>query len=218
MVYIYDILLNFCDNDLIYDFYEWSSNDNIENIKRIKIIRVERNVFEDLLNYECKIDNTFLVKLFRTCEVYQTKRIKVLDYAFLASDGNRVIALELDKEGNIVYKSKLLMDEEDEIANIANNLEITNLSYNRGKLVLKSRFFTRKELLIRNYLYHTIEDSYKNKQYDKLMFLYQELCDKYSSSYKEIRNELLISIKDKIDDKHIYLFNLLKLSTKKKQV
>ncbi len=218
MIYIYDILLNFCDNDLVYDFYEWTSNDNIENIKRIKLIHVSRNTFDDLLNYECKIDLDFLIKIYRTCEVYQTKKIKILDYALLVSDGSRVMALEINKEGNSMYKSKLLLDEEDEIAMLADNLEITNLKYDKNKQVLKNRFFTRKELVIKNYLTKEIEDSYKNKKYDKLKFLYQEYFDKEITSNKEIRNELLASIEDKIDNKHKELFNLLKLSTKKKQV
>lgn len=215
MVYIYDILVNFCDNDLIYDFFEWSSNDNIENIKRIKLIHVTKSAFEELLNYECKIDSDFLTKIYRTCEVYQTKKIKTLDYTFLVSDGDRVIALELNKEGSIIYKSKLLLDEEDEIAVIASNLEIMNLNYEKGKVVLKNRFFTRKELIIYNYLYREIEDSYNNKKYDKLKFLYQEVFDKTNSSYKEIRNELLSSIKDNINDKHRELFNLLRINNKK---
>jgi len=218
MIYIYDILLNFCDNNLVYDFYEWTSNDNIENIKRIKLIHVSRDTFDDLLNYECKIDLDFLIKIYRTCEVYQTKKIKILDYALLVSDGSRVIALEINKEGNIMYKSKLLLDEEDEIAMLADNLEITNLKYIRDKQVLKNRFFTRRELVIKNYLTKEIEDSYKNKKYDKLKFLYQEYFDKEITSNKEIRKELLASIEDKIDNKHKELFNLLKLSTKKKQV
>ena len=218
MIYIYDILLNFCDNDLVYDFYEWTSNDNIEKIKRIKLIHVSRDTFDDLLNYECKIDLDFLIKIYRTCEVYQTKKIKILDYALLVSDGSRVMALEINKEGNIMYKSKLLLDEEDEIAMLADNLEITNLKYIRTKQVLKNRFFTRRELVIKNYLTKEIEDSYKNKRYDKLKFLYQEYFDKEITSNKEIRKELLASIEDKIDNKHKELFNLLKLSTKKKQV
>lgn len=218
MIYIYDILLNFCDNDLVYDFYEWSSNDNIENIKRIKLIHVSRDTFDDFLNYECKIESDFLVKIYRTCEVYQTKKIKVLDYTFLISDGDRVIALEVDKTGSIIYKSKLLMDEEDEIAMLASNLEIMDLKYTRGKLILKSRFFTRNEFLIRNYLYKEIMDSYQNKKYDKLKFLYQEIFDHTNSSYQDIKKELLESIKEEINDRHKELFNLLRLSTKKKQV
>ena len=46
MIYIYDILLNFCDLNELYDFYEWNPNDNIENIKRIKMVHVARTTFE----------------------------------------------------------------------------------------------------------------------------------------------------------------------------
>ena len=218
MIYIYDILLNFCDNDLVYDFYEWDNKDNIENIKRIKLLGIDKKIFDDLLNYECKVDTDFLLKIYKTCEVYSSKKVKILDYAMLVSDGERVIALEFNKEGDIIYKSKLLMDEEDEIAELATNLEIYNINYIKGKRVLKTRFFTRYELVIRNYLYHEIEDSYKNKKYDKLKYLYQEYFDKDSTSYKKIKEELIDSIKDKIDNKHINLYNLLRLTTKKKQV
>ena len=216
MIYIYDILVNFCDNDLIYDFYEWNNSDNVENIKKIKLVRVDSNTFDDLLNYDCVLNSNFLLKIYRSCEVYEKKKAKVLDYAILISDTNRVIALELDKNGNIMYKSKLLMDEEEEIAMLANGLEKINIEYKRGKKVLKNRFFTRRELVIRNFLYKEIENSYKNKKYDKLKFLYQEYFDKKSYSYKSIKEELINSIKDKIDDKHKELFNLLKLT--KKQV
>ena len=49
MIYIYDILLNFCDNDCIYDFYEWNNNDNIDNIKRIKLVYVNKDVYDDIM-------------------------------------------------------------------------------------------------------------------------------------------------------------------------
>ena len=218
MIYIYDILVNFCDNDLVYDFYEWLKSDNIENIKRIKLIHINKDVYDDLLNYECIVDKDLLTKIYRSCEVYKSKRIKVLDYSVLVSDGSRVMAIEFDNNGNIVYKSKLLLDEEDEIAMLANNIELYDINYKKNKKILDNRFFTRKELIIRNYLYSEIEDSYINKNYDKLRFLYQEVFDKDGLSYIDMKNDLLNSIKDNISDKHKELFNLLKISTKKKQV
>ena len=218
MIYIYDILLNFCDNNLIYDFYEWNNNDDIENIKKIGLFHVSREVFDDLLNYECIIDSKLLIETYRTCEVYKSKRVKVLDYCFLISDGDRVLALELNKEGRTIYKSKLLLDEEEEIAILASNLEIYNFNYKIIKKVLNNRYFTREELLIRNYLYKEIESSYKNRKYDKLRYLYQEYFDKDNISYKSIKNELIDSIKYEINDKHRNLYNLLKISSKKKQV
>lgn len=218
MIYIYDILLNFCDNDLLYDFYEWDKNDNIENIKRIKLVHVDKDTLNRMLEYDGTIDDNFLIKIFRTCEIYSDKKVKVMDYCALFSDGERVIAIEFDKDGNSIYKSKLLLDEEEEIALLASNLESTVINYNSKNRILTDRFFTRNEIVIRNYLIKEIEDSYKNKKYGKLKYLYQEYFDKDSSSYKNIKNELLDSVKNNIDSKHLELFNLLKLSSKKKQV
>ncbi len=218
MIYIYDILVNFCDNDLVYDFYEWNSNDNVENIKRIKLIHINSNVYQDLLECNCILDDDLLTKIYRTCEIYKNKKVKIIDYCLLVSDGSRVMALEFDKDGNILYKSNLLLDEEDEIAILASNLETTNINYHKNKRILDNRFFTRNELIIRNYLYNEIVNSYKDKEYDKLSFLYQEYFDKDNLSYHDMYLDLLNSIKDNIDDKHKELFDLLKISTKKKQV
>lgn len=218
MIYIYDILLNFCDNDLIYDFYEWDNKDDIENIKRIKLVHVKKDVLDDLLEYETKIDMDFLLKIYRTCEVYNGKKIKILDYCLLFSDGDRVIAVEFDKDGNSIYKSKLLIDEEDEIAVLASNLELYDLVYKKENKILNNRFFTRKEVSVRNFLSKEIEDAYKLKKYDKLKYLYQEYFDKENSSLKMIKEELLDSMKDSINNKHLNMYNLLRISNKKKQV
>lgn len=218
MIYIYDILLNFCDCDLIYDFYEWSQSDNIDNIKRIKILHVERNMLDNLINYDGVIDSDFLLKIYRTCEVYTTKKVKVLDYACLFSDGERVIAIEFDNTGRPIYKSKLLIDEEEEIAILASNLEPLDINFIKEKKTLEKRFFTRNEIIIRKYLIKEIEECYNKKNYGKLRYLYQEYFDKEESVYFKMKEDLIDSMKLFIDEKHLNLYQLLKLTTKKKQV
>lgn len=218
MIYIYDILLNFCDCDVIYDFYEWNTNDNVENIKRIKLLYVERNLFDDLLYYDGIIDNDFLLKIYRTCEVYTSKKVKIVDYCCLFSDGDRVIAIEFDKKGKPIYKSKLLIDEEDEIAILASNLEITDIKFNKKEKVFQKRFFTRNEIIIRKFLIKEIEDSYNKKKYEKLCFLYEEYFEESIKDYKEMYNDLLDSMRISLDSKHKDMYQLLKLSNRKKQV
>lgn len=217
MIYIYDILLNFCDCDLIYDFYEWNQSDNVENIKRIKLIHINRETFDNLLNCDGVIDNNFLLKIYRTCEVYTTKKVKIVDYACLFSDGDRVMAIEFNNEGRPIYKSKLLIDEEEEIAILASNLEKLPLEFEAKEIVLEKRYFTRNELTIRRYLMREIDESFSKKNYGKLKYLYQEYFDKESSTYSSMKEELLDSMKLTIDDKHKNIYQLLKL-TKKKQV
>jgi len=218
MIYIYDILLNFCDLDMIYDFYEWSQNDTIENIKRIKLVHVDKIVLDKLLFHDVKLDSNFLIKFYRTCEVYTSKKIKIIDYCCLFSDGERVIAIEFNKDGRSIYKSKLLIDEEEEIAVLASNLEKTTFDYEIYDKVLNTRFFTRNEMLIRKYLIREVEECYENKNYNKLKFLYQEYFDDDNVSYSNMKNNLLDSIKLTVDEKHKNLYQLLKVTNKKKQV
>lgn len=218
MIYIYDILLNFCDCDMIYDFYEWNQNDNIENIKKIKLVHVERKLLDKLLYYNGIIDPNFLIKIYRTCEVYTSKRLKIIDYCSLFSDGDRVIAIEFDREGRPIYKSKLLIDEEEEIAILASNLEETNCEYQNLEKILDNRFFTRNEILVRKYLIKEIEECYENKNYNKLKFLYQEYFDNEEVSNSNMKQDLLNSMNLTIDEKHKNLYQLLKTTNKKKQV
>lgn len=218
MIYIYDILLNFCDCEEIYDFYEWNQNDVIENIKRIKLIHVDKDIFDYLLNYDGNIDSEFLLKLYRTCEVYTNRKVKILDYCGLFSDGERVLAVEFSESGKPLYKSKLLIDEEEEIAILASNLECFPITYTKKDKILKNRFFTRNEIVIRNYLIKEIEECYSKKNYGKLRFLYEEYFEKESNSYHKMLQALLDSMKNCLDSKHIDIYQMLKLANKKKQV
>lgn len=218
MIYIYDILLNFCDPDIVYDFYEWNKNDDIENIKRIKLIHVNSNILNDMLYYDIRVDSNFLLKIYRTCEVYTNKKVKILDYCLLLSDGDRVLAIEFDSNGRAIYKSKLLLDEEEEIAILASNLEYYDFNYDVFNKVLDNRFFTRNEILIRKYLVKEINECYDSKNYNKLKFLYQEYFEDDEKSYLKMKNNLLNSIKLCVDEKHKDLYQLLIVTNEKKQV
>ena len=112
MIYIYDILLNFSDG-VLYEFYEWNTNDDIQNMKKIKMVKIDKQDFEQFLHYKIKISTDFLLKIFKSCEVYSNKGVETLDYCCLFSDGSRVLAIEFSKNGESICKSKLLLDEEE---------------------------------------------------------------------------------------------------------
>ena len=81
-----------------------------------------------------------------------------------------------------------------------------------------NRFLTRKEIKMRKYLINEIKDSYRNKNLNKLKFLYTEYFDDNESNPEVMVNSLIDSMTNDLDDKHINLYNLLCLSHKKKQV
>ena len=218
--YIYDILVNFNKNDL-FEFYEWNDNDNIINIKKIKLARVDTNTLDNLINGSCKVDESLLVNIYRTCDVYNRNKY---DYACLITDSNRVIAFIFDKDGKFTacsnypeckYIKHTEKKEIKEIALLSKDLEKYNLIYVSDSETTKEKitFFTRQEKEIFKYLSDEIKRIYKSREYSKLKYIYQEYFDDASKSNKDMVNKLLGSL-DKIDNKHKEIYSVL-VQTKK---
>ena len=217
MVYIYDILVNFNDSYL-FDFFEWNMNDGIENLKKVRLYRISTNCMNELIENQICVSSSFLEEIFKTCEVYTKNNVKTFPYVCLFSDGIRVMAIEFDSKGLSQEKSKLILEEEEDILEIVEDMEICNLSYNVVKKEKNRFFLTRKELKMKKYLISEIESAYHEKSYEKLKFLYQEYCEKEIHSYQKMKEELLSSMATFLDTKHVSLYEVLRLSHKKKQI
>ena len=212
MNYIYDILLNFKED--LYDFFDWNYSDDIEHIRKIPVFRIDCHSFKQIKENIVKFDLDFLNKLLNKTEVFDHKKVKQVEYAFLLSNGLEVLAFKCDDKGISKYISKLLIDEDTEVIEVCERLSEEKINYK----TLKNRFFTRNEILIRKYLLKEIEECYKKKNYQKLHYLYVEYYDKEATSYQKMYNDLINSMKDSLNDKHYSIYKLLKLMYKKKQV
>ena len=120
MNYIYDILLNFHEID--YDFYEWNVNDDIIHIRKIPFIKINRNLMSRIINYRFCVSSDFLKKISNRTEVFASKNIKIMKYVCLFSDGYEVIAVQFSDDGRKEKISKLLLDEKEDILEIADNI------------------------------------------------------------------------------------------------
>ena len=58
MNYIYDIVLNFNSN--YYEFYEWNKNDNIINVRKIPVFKVDNQTYYDFKFNDIIVNNDFL--------------------------------------------------------------------------------------------------------------------------------------------------------------
>lgn len=119
LIYVYDLLVNFQDGLKLYDFYEWNSNDQIEHIKKICLIKVKSNEMNDILKFNIRVDDSFLENINSKTEVFKGNKVAVIPYACLFTDGNRVVAVEFFDDSMSVYKSKLMIDEEEDIISLS---------------------------------------------------------------------------------------------------
>ncbi len=214
MIYVYDILLNWSD-DRLYDFFEWEKTDKLEHIKRIPLFKVEKNIINKFMYNNIKIEQSFINKIYNITEVYTAKKVLKIPYAFIMTDGITSLAVKTDKLGNVKYRSKLIVDEESEIICISSKLSKTCFEYKAGNVINEELFITRNELKIKNYLLNIINKAYKNKEYNKLKYLYKEYSKKNNDDIDAIYNELTNSLSNSLNQKHINLYNIFNMSTNK---
>ena len=216
MSYVYDVVLNYNSN--ILDFYEWKKDDYLYHIKRINIIMVDSITYNDIYGNVVIFNNELLLNIFNKCEYFSNRNIETIPYAFLLTDSYRVIGLMLDKNGKIIKYSSLLLDEEEEILDIASKLKKIELDYKIIKKKTKNNFKTRQEINIINYIKKDIDNDYKKKDLNKLKYLYYEYFNKHSEDIDFIYEQLLQELNKDINEKHYDLYNLIKLSLCRKTV
>ena len=91
MNYIYNIKVNL--KNKLYNFYEWDSE--ITCINRIKIYLVDDTTYNDIINMNAKVDNTFLNEL------------KTFDNMCLFTNDIDVVCIKFNNNGCIDLISKL---------------------------------------------------------------------------------------------------------------
>lgn len=211
MIYIYDVLLNF--NTSLIEFFEWEENDLIKYVKKLPIYKVSDDFLYNLVKNEIKVSDDFLNEI-KDKTLFEEK-IEEFKYCSLLTNNKIVLGVLFNEFGNVLYLSRLLIEEEKEILTIANRLSLYHINYEICKFNNEiSDNLTRKERNIKSNLLNKINDLYKNNDYEKLSYLYYEYFNKIGNSKEEIYNNLIKSINN-FNSKHNILYNILKLSEQK---
>ena len=217
MIYTYDILLNWTKNLHLIEFFEWNLEDDLEHIKKIPIFRVSDKVIKDLLTSKIKIDISFLSKIKNKAEGYFHNDIDIIDYAVIVANNKKAIALELNNKGEVLYKSAMLLDEEEEVLDIVEELEKTDLKYEILDSSKEELYLTRREKEIKVFLLKELKKITSNKEISKLNYLYEEFFSRENLDFVSKIDELKLEIEKDYNEFHNKLYSLLKLTTIKKK-
>lgn len=216
MCYVYDLVLNY--NACLYEFYEWKKEDVLTHIKRINLVRVNSDTYNDIYDNIVIFNDEFLLSIFNKCEYYTNRTILTIPYTFVITDSYRAIAILLDQNGKTTKYSNFLLDEEEDILDVSNKLGEVKLNYKIIKKRNKNEFRTRNEINVINYIKKNLDIDYKKKNIDKLMYLYYEYFNKHNDDIDIIYHELISELDKDISEKHYNLYNLIRLSLCKKTV
>ena len=188
MIYIYDILLNLRQMDEGLEFYEWKEDDLIEHIKKVPLFKVSKTLIEDLFTNKLQLDITILPKIRNKAICYFNGETKQIPYLVLLSDGRKCFAIELDNKGNTLYKSSLLIDEEEEVLEMTEELVELPIGYKKTKIKNNKDQLTRFEKDNQKFLLRELEKIKDNKE--EINYLYEEYFDNNLTSIEDKFNTL----------------------------
>ena len=211
MNYIYDILLNF--NDIYYDFYEWNISDNIEHIRKIPLFKISKKDLITIKNNYIKINNKFLTKILNKTEVFSNNKVGVKEYAVLFSDGEGVISVFFDTNGNSKKYSSLLIDEHSEVLDVVDTMNTIKISYNILNNNIKNEYFTRKDLERLKYIDRQLYNLNKSSDSSKLEYLYYECFGECETNKSKIIDKIKLELKDNWDKLNQKIYNFFKLTS-----
>lgn len=210
MTYIYDLLLNFHEN--FYDVYEWNTEDQFSYIKKIPVFKINNKYFYEMKNHRVMIDQNMLDIIQNKTEIILNGESKYIDYACLFSTTKEAMGVVFDKEGNVVLKSSLLIDEEQDTLYQIKKIPTLKLDYKMIEEQKNNPFQTRNEKRIVGMIHDELNKLYHEKRYEKLRYLYYECFNKMIGNIDMMHQELVQFLHTNFSTQHMRIYNIIKLS------
>ena len=206
MNFIYDIVLNF--NKDYYDFFEWNKKDSIVNIKKIPLFIVNNDIFNSM-KYDSVSVNTNFIDSIRD-KTYTYNRQKIGNTCLL-SNGKQVIGVLFNDKGDLIKRSSLLLDEEEEVLDEIYSNEVTDIEIVKIKKGKCADNENRVQKEKKDFLIRYIN---REKNDTNLKYLYYDYFEKDEDDSSVIRETLINEIKNNWNKKFDSFYETVKIFNK----
>lgn len=188
---IYDILVNF--KKIPYEFYDWNKEDDVKHVKKMPSIKVNDSTLYDIFYNDAVVSKNFLDQIKDKTEIFFGRTIKKVKYACVIYNDDVALSILLNDNGEIIGKSKLLFDEEEDV--LKDDVPSKEIDYEVIKKPKKINGLTRREAKIVLLLSKYLDKIHESKKNDEIKYMYFECFNKVEEdnekAYKNLKNEVL---------------------------
>ena len=206
MNFIYDIVLNF--NRDYYDFFEWNKKDNIINIKKIPLFMVSNDTFKSMKYDIVTVGKSFIDSIREKTYTYNRQKVGP---ACLVCNGKEVIGLLFNEKGDLVKRSSLLLDEEEEVLDEIYSDEIFDIEIVKIRKGKTNEGVNRVQKEKKDFLIRYIN---KENSDINLKYLYYDYFEKDEDDTNVIKSSLIQEIKSNWNKKFDSFYETVKIFNK----
>ena len=201
MTYINDIFINL--NNDYFEFFEWNRKDLITHIKKIPIIKINNKMFNDIIKHDIIIEDNAIDNYLNKAMLYSNNT----KYNYIAlTNGINACVISLGQKGNILKKSSLIFEDEENMIICSKNLNIKKLNY-QIKKNKEVKNLTRNEREKKTFVLKNL----KKISINKLKYLYFDCFNKQENNKDKIISIISKELKKNNMDVFQKSFNLFSL-------
>ena len=207
MHYYYDLLVNL--DEVAWEFYEWEKKDVILLSKKIPFLRINEKEFKEISDYEGKIEKNWLKPYIGKTQIKKDKSKNLL----LLSTTKNSLVIEINSTGQIISRSKLLIEDENNCNELASSLKETTIPFSsQQKIPLRSDF--RQAIKEKNLIKIELKTLKETKNTTKCSYLYYEWFNILEDDLSTMLENCLKELKKPYTLKIHKIASLIRLSYK----
>lgn len=231
MLYLHDVWVNWFEGEEngynVCHFHEWRKDDSVELLDQVPLIKVSSLLFDYIENDLAELPEGLLKDIYQKAYIRKNHERIQLEYCFVATDGNGILAVDTIGYNLPIRKSRLIPRQEQLVFDMVKDQDVIEYTFERFGHPKKEHHIlspapfemgglTRKERQLKQLLFMALDQLQSTKNTAEVKYWYTEWNPRRyefikSLSFDEIWQELYEEIRHGWSDKHMYFCeNLIK--------
>ncbi|WP_409293258.1 YjbA family protein [Peribacillus sp. SCS-37] len=189
MLYLHDVWVNWFEGEEngynICHFHEWRKDDGIELLDQVPLVKVSSSMFHYIENDLSELPKELLDDIFQKAYARKNHERIQMDYCFIATDGNGILAVDTIGYNIPIRKSRLIPRQEQLVYEMVENHEESPYENTRQDKEAKEyhilspspdlmQGLTRKERQLKQLLFMALDQLHSSKNTAEIRYWYTE--------------------------------------------
>ena len=189
MMYLHDVWVNWFEGEEngynVCHFHEWRKDDSVELLDQVPLLKIDPILYSYIENDLSELPQQLLEDIYQKAFLRKNHERSQLDYCFVVSDGERILAVDTIGYNIPIRKSRLIPRQEQLAFEMLENQETITYEFNSALPELKEfhilspqpdlmNGLTRKERQLKQLLFMALDQLYSSQNTAEIRYWFTE--------------------------------------------
>src|SRR4051794_15594734 len=189
MLYLHDVWVNWFEGEEngynVCYFHEWRKDDGVELLDQVPLLKIDTVLLNYIENDLAELPQQLLEDIYQKAFLRKNHERSQLDYCFVVSDGERILAVDTIGYNIPIRKSRLIPRQEQLAFEMLENQETITYEFNSALPELKEFHIlspqpdlmsglTRKERQLKQLLFMALDQLYSSQNTAEIRYWFTE--------------------------------------------